>query len=159
EVDRVNKLSAPANLTARDSRRPRLTAIIVNHESWPDVQRLCTSLAAQPEFGSGQCQIVVVDNASRGPVPAGLLPFRPGLRVITRADNGGFAAGVNAGWQVAEGGWLLVLNPDVEVARGFLSQVFERLERFDTDLSGPPGIVGFRLCYADGTPQGSVGVF
>jgi len=155
----VNELSAPHDLTAPEGRRPRLTVIIVNHESWPDVLRLCASLTDQPEFASGQCQIVVVDNASRGPVPEAFSAFRTGLRLIARADNGGFAAGVNAGWHLAQSPWLLVLNPDVEVARGFLSQVFERLERYDTDAYGPPGIVGFGLRNPDRSPQGSVGAF
>ena len=71
---------------------------------------------------------MVVDNASAGPIPEALrqsLP--PGLRLLLRPDNGGFAAGVNAGWRLAQSPWLLVLNPDVEVARGFLGQVFERI--------------------------------
>src|SRR5262249_40906419 len=72
---------------------------------------------------------------------------------------GGFAVGVNTGWRAARSPWLLVLNPDVEIARGFLGQVWERLGRYDADPDGPPGIVGFRLCNPDRSPQGSVGVF
>ena len=53
----------------------------------------------------------------------------PGLRLVARPDNEGFAAGVNAGWRVARSPWLLVLNPDVEVASGFLGQVFARLDQ------------------------------
>jgi len=155
----VNELSAPDHLTAPEGRRPRLTVIIVNHDGWPDVLRLAASLADQPEFTRGQCQIVVVDNASRGPVPEALSAFRPGLRLIARPENGGFAAGVNAGWHLARSPWLLVLNPDVEVVRGFLAQVFERLQRYDTAPNGPPGIVGFGLRNPDRSPQGSVGVF
>jgi GT2 family glycosyltransferase len=148
-----------ANPTAGDIPRPRLTIIIVNHDSWPDVLRLSASLTSQSECTSGQCQIVIVDNASAGPVPAALSGIRPGQRVIARPENGGFAAGVNAGWHFARSPWLLVLNPDVEVARGFLAQVFERLEHFDTAANGPPGIVGFGLRNPDGSPQGSVGAF
>ena len=66
---------------------------------------------------------------------------------------------MNAGWRVAQSPWLLVLNPDVEVASGFLGQVFKRLDQYDTDSDGPPGIVGFGLRNPDGSPQGSVGVF
>src|SRR5262249_53893219 len=59
----------------------------------------------------------------------------------------------------AQSPWLLVLNPDVEIARGFLNQVFARLEQYETDPGGPPGIVGFGLLNPDSSPQGSVGVF
>lgn len=155
----MNELSDPDLLNASERRRPILTVIIVNHDSWPDVSRLSASLADQPVYTSGRCQIVVVDNASRGPVPTHLSAFRPGLRLVARPDNGGFAAGVNAGWRVAQSPWLLVLNPDVEVARGFLAEVFERIERYDADPNGPPGIIGFGLRNPDCSPQGCVGVF
>ena len=102
---------------------------------------------------------MVVDNASRGPVPPPFLTPCPGLRLVARPHNEGFAAGVNAGWRVARGPWLLVLNPDVEVGGGFLGQVFARLDPYEADPAGPPGIVGFGLRNPDGTPQGSVGVY
>ncbi len=116
---RWNELSDPDLLNATEGRRPILTVIIVNHESWPDVLQLSAALADQPEFKSGLCQIVVVDNASRGPVPDQFSAVEPGLRLIARPENGGFAAGVNAGWRLAQSPWLLVLNPDQEVLRGF----------------------------------------
>jgi GT2 family glycosyltransferase len=139
---------------------PKLTIIIVNYNGWSDVARLVASLAAEPEFHSDIFQIVVVDNASQGPIPGSLLPIPPpGLRLLTRPDNGGFAVGVNAGWRLARSPWLLVLNPDVEVEMGWISRVLEQIELYDGLPSGPPGIVGFGLRNPDGTPQGSVGVF
>jgi len=153
----VNEFCVFHALTTTES--PRLTVIIVNYESWPDTLRLTASMAAEPEFGQGQAQVVVVDNASRGPVPEALLVPTAGLRLVARRHNLGFAAGVNAGWRLARSPWLLVLNPDVEVARGFLGQVLARLDHYDADADGPPGIVGFGLTNPDGSPQGSVGVF
>ncbi len=79
--------------------------------------------------------------------------------MIARTNNEGFAAGVNAGWRQAQSPWLLILNPDVDVARGFLAQVLERLDHDQADPAGPPGIIGFGLRNPDGSPQGSVGVF
>ena len=76
---------------------------------------------------------MVVDNASQGDPPEALSVDRFGLRIIFRPDNGGFAAGVNAGWRVAQSPWLLLLNPDVEVTSGFLGQVFKRLDRYDAN--------------------------
>jgi N-acetylglucosaminyl-diphospho-decaprenol L-rhamnosyltransferase len=159
-VDRVNKpmsLFSPSSATEKPP--PRLTIVIVNYESWSDSLRLTTSLAAEPEFVSGRCQIVVVDNASQGPVPAAFAVPCPGLRLLARPQNDGFAAGVNAGWRVARSPWLLILNPDVEVAKGFLGQVFARLGIHEADPDGPPGIVGFGMQNPDGSPQGSVGVY
>jgi N-acetylglucosaminyl-diphospho-decaprenol L-rhamnosyltransferase len=155
----VNNTFAPHHLNSREPGQPRLTVIIVNHESWPDVLQLTASLTAQPEFTSGRCRIVVVDNASREPAPEAFSRSLPGLQLIVRPENGGFAAGVNAGWRLAHSPWLLVLNPDVEVVRGFLGQVVERLQQYETDPGSPPGIVGFGLRNPDQSRQGSVGRF
>src|SRR5262249_41241126 len=142
---------------ARNDGGPQLTVVIVNYETWPDVVRLVADLTAEPEFTMGRCQVVVVDNASRGSIPEALAQPRPGLRLEARPENGGFAAGVSTGWRASRSPWLLVLNPDVEIARGFLGQVLARLDLFETDPGGPPGIVGFGLRNRDGSPQGSVG--
>jgi N-acetylglucosaminyl-diphospho-decaprenol L-rhamnosyltransferase len=138
---------------------PRLTVIVVNYESWPDVVRLVASLTVEAECRAGHCQVVVVDNASRGPIPEAIAAAPPGLRLIARPVNGGFAAGVNTGWRAAQSRWLLVLNPDVDVPDGFLGRIFARLDHYESNLIGPPGIVGFGLQNPDGTPQGSVGAF
>jgi len=136
-----------------------LTVIIVNYESWLDVLRLTAALATEPEFVAGTAQVIVVDNASESAMPELFALDRPGLRLIARSENGGFAAGVNDGWRAARKSWLLVLNPDVEIGRGFLGQVFARLASHENDPDGPPGIVGFSLRNPDGSPQGSVGAF
>ncbi len=143
---------------ARTNSQFRLSIVIVNHESWPDVTRLVHALASSPAFQAGTCEIVVVDNASREPIPRALTDPPAGVRVIARRDNGGFAVGVNAGWRNSASPWLLVLNPDVEVEPDFLGQVLARMEHYDS-LERPPGIVGYSIRNGDGSPQGSVGVF
>jgi N-acetylglucosaminyl-diphospho-decaprenol L-rhamnosyltransferase len=154
----VDPLKAREPAASRNP-EPRLTVIIVNYESWPDVIRLVDSLTSDAEFAPGRCRVVVVDNASRGPIPEAISVARPGLELIARPDNGGFAVGVNSGWRTARSRWLLVLNPDVEITTGFLGRVFARLDHYEVDPSGPPGIVGFGLQNPDGSPQGSVGAF
>ena len=107
---------------------PLLTVVIVNYDGWPDVLRLVASLAEEPEVGSGRCEVVVVDNATPGPIPVEMTVPRPGVRLVSRRDNGGFAAGVNAGWRASKSPWLLVLNPDVVVPPGLLGRVTSRIE-------------------------------
>ena len=137
-----------------------LSIIIVNYESWTETLRLTTSLTAEPEFKTGQCEIVVVDNASRDAPAAPLNMSYQGLRLVSRPHNDGFAAGVNAGWRAARSSpWLLILNPDVDIPQGFLGQVLARIDRHRNDPAGVPGIVGFALRNLDNTPQGSVGAF
>lgn len=137
--------------------RPSVTVVIVNYNSWPDVTRLVAALARSPEIAAGLCRIVVVDNASDAPPPPGLRA--PGVLLIPRRDNGGFAAGVNAGWHASESPWLLLLNPDVVPGPDLLAQVVARIRRWQGRPEGGPGIVGFALRNADGTRQPSVGAF
>ncbi len=65
----MNESNSEHGLTPAEGSQPRLTVIIVNHESWPDVLQLTRGLTAQPEFRSGSCRVLVVDNASRQPAP------------------------------------------------------------------------------------------
>jgi GT2 family glycosyltransferase len=133
--------------------------IVVNYDGWPDVLGLASRLEEEPEFLSGACQVVVVDNASPGPPPDSRAFHRPGFRLVLRPDNGGFAVGVNAGWRLSRSPWLLLLNPDVDVEPGTLGRVLACIDALEARPDGPPGVVGFGLRNADGSPQGSVGVF
>src|SRR5262249_29437265 len=73
-----NLVDCVASKTSQTHRCPELAIVIVNYNSWPDVCRLVGSLSRAPEVFDGRCEIVVVDNASDGPVPADELE-RPGV--------------------------------------------------------------------------------
>ena len=136
-----------------------MSVVIVNYRSWPDVLRLVTSLAESPSVASGACEVLVVDNDSPEPVPPALLDPKPGVRLILRRENGGFSAGVNAGWHASNGRWLLVLNPDVVPDIGLIGSILDRVGRFEGHPAVAPGVVGFGLRNPDGSSQPSVGVF
>ncbi len=136
---------------------PRLTVVIVNYNGWPDVVRLVDSLSRAPEVASGLCEVVVVDNASEGPVPEELERPIPGVRRIMRAENGGFAVGVNAAWKAARSRWLLLVNPDVVAGPDVIGRVLGRLQALDRPGAEAPGVVGFALKNPDGSRQPSVG--
>jgi N-acetylglucosaminyl-diphospho-decaprenol L-rhamnosyltransferase len=140
-------------------RDPQLTVVIVNYNGWPDVRRLVATLAASPEVADGSCEVVVVDNASQDPIPPDFARLEPGVRLVLRRENDGFAAGVNTGWHAARSRWLLVLNPDVVVPEGTLGQILGRVTAFEGGRDEAPGIVGFGLRNPDGSRQPSVGVF
>jgi GT2 family glycosyltransferase len=140
------------------SRDPCITVVIVNYNEWPDTLPLVRSLANSAEIATGSAEIVVVDNASEDPVPQELLAAR-GVQLVARTDNGGFAVAVNAGWAVARGRWILVLNPDVVVPEDCLGMVVARIQRLEAEPSQGTGIVGFGLRNPDGSRQPSVGAF
>jgi N-acetylglucosaminyl-diphospho-decaprenol L-rhamnosyltransferase len=75
--------------------------------------------------------------------------------------NVGFSAGVNAGYKVSRGDWVLVLNPDVVVCQGFVDLLggAARDLRDDSSQGGPVGVVGFHLQNRDGSCQLSTGRF
>lgn len=139
---------------------PRLSVVIVNYDSWDDVSRLVDVLGTSPPVREGRSRILVVDNASPSPIPDALRSPPLGVSLIFREENGGFAVGVNAGWNASRGSWLLVLNPDVVADAGFIGEVLDRIERDESRPDErPPGIVGFGLRNPDGSPQPSVGRF
>jgi GT2 family glycosyltransferase len=143
----------------RDRAGPELTVVIVNYNGWPDVLRLADVLTRAPEVVSGRCEVVVVDNASDQPPPKGFPTGQNGPRLIVRPDNGGFAAGVNAGWRASRGRWLLLLNFDVEMGPSFPADVLALIDQFEARPGGTPGIVGLGLRDPDGSAQPSVGPF
>ncbi|WP_165071781.1 glycosyltransferase family 2 protein [Paludisphaera rhizosphaerae] len=139
--------------------QPRLTVVVVNYDGWPDVLGLVERLVREPEFLSGACRIVVVDNASPSPAPRAESLRLAGVRLVQRPDNGGFAVGVNAGWRTIPAPWLLLLNPDVAVEPGTLGRILARIDDLEARADDQTGVLGFGIDNADGTPQGSVGVF
>jgi N-acetylglucosaminyl-diphospho-decaprenol L-rhamnosyltransferase len=149
--------SGSASPTSTGQRR--LAVVIVNYNSWPDIERLVADLGVAAEVPGGRAEILIVDNASPDPMPLSLRSLPTGVTLIARAENGGFAVGVNAGWAAARGCWLLVLNPDVVAGAELITEVLRRVERFEEEGARPPGIVGFGLRNLDGSPQPSVGVF
>jgi GT2 family glycosyltransferase len=161
KVDRVNRPARSDSLASPESRHdPLVTVVVVNYNAWPDVEELVESLARSTEASSGVCEVVVVDNASDGPVPTRLQIPPRGVRLIARRENGGFAVGVNTGWRAASSPWLLLLNPDVVVDSNFLTRVVERVLQFEQDLPRhAPGLLGFGLRNPDGSVQPSVGTF
>jgi GT2 family glycosyltransferase len=123
----------------------RLRAIIVNYKSLDDVTaRLASEALAEAD-------VIVVDNAS-DPRAVEELCDRHGATAVLLPENRGFAAGVNAGWRVAQDRTplpLLLLNPDAQLTR-------EALDTLLSSLTGKDG-VGPLLLEGPDRPQIGVG--
>jgi GT2 family glycosyltransferase len=98
-----------------------MTVVIVAYATGPALTRCLESLAGEAD------EIIVVDNGEGGPEieDAG---DREGVRVLSPAENLGFAAGANLGAGHASGKVLIFLNPDTVVAAGSLEQLERRLD-------------------------------
>ena len=87
---------------------PRCSVIIVTYNSSAHIEACLCTLASQ------DCEIVVVDNASRDDTVARVRAFEGQLplQLIAISRNIGFAGGVNQGVLAASSDVLLILNPD-----------------------------------------------
>lgn len=104
----------------------RVSCVVVHHRGLADLDRCLSSLAGQTD----DLEIVVVDNGSSEPVSP-----RPSVRLVTLPCNLGFGGGVNAGLAVATGAFVLLLNPDAELAPGALAALVEAAR--DADIVAP----------------------
>jgi GT2 family glycosyltransferase len=129
--------------------------VVVNYRRWDDTARLVGQLQHSRAMRDGQAEVLIIDNNS---------PTHPAMRNLRKTQgvtlrrwrsNKGFATAVNQGCRLARGEWLLLLNPDMSAAPGFLDHVIEQAELLDPRV----GIVGFRLLNDDGTRQLSTGSF
>jgi GT2 family glycosyltransferase len=116
---------------------PRLSGIVVHwhNEAW--LARLVAAWPSDPRF-----ELVVVDNGSREPLPAGA------YRRLEPGTNLGFGGGMNAGVQAARGELLLLLNPDAPPEPGALEALLAGFAAHPEAAGLAPRLVG-----EDGTPQ------
>jgi N-acetylglucosaminyl-diphospho-decaprenol L-rhamnosyltransferase len=100
------------------------TAIVVTYNSASSIGPCLEALTRE------DCEIVVVDNASRDDTVRQVEEFvvwHP-LRLIANTDNRGFGAGVNQGAREAPGDVLLILNPDAIAEPGSVAAMLRCLE-------------------------------
>lgn len=132
----------------------KLSIIIVNYNSWPDV--LLQARAFLSSNKNGEAELVVVDNASAKDKPLNR-PVDACIKWMDLAENGGFASGVNAGARASTGEWLLLLNPDVTLESDTLTKVLHLIDRYHAQQE--IGIIGIKLLNPNGSIQASAGPF
>jgi len=125
----------------------KLNVIVINYRTSDLTIRCVNSIVATGVAKPNQ--ILVVDNCSQdgslGHIQKGVPPE---VVLIAASRNGGFAAGVNAGFRNATGRYLLVLNPDTYFEFNSVSTVLGYMEA-NEDV----GIVGLDLINPDGSRQ------
>jgi N-acetylglucosaminyl-diphospho-decaprenol L-rhamnosyltransferase len=119
------------------------TAVVVLHDSGPELATLLTSLRHLPE----PPQLVVVDTGSRDGGPE--LARRHAAELIELPDNPGFGAANNAGVARARHGVTVLLNPDTELVDDSLHDLAALARIHPHALHAP------RLLEPDGSVQRS----
>lgn len=126
-----------------------VSVLIVTWNSSSTIVACLRAATAQAHEVSGK--VIVVDNASSDGTPDLIRKEFPDVRMIANAENVGFAKANNQAARCAEGGYLLVLNPDTELRPGAVNAMREVLERDST-----VAVVGPHLRYPDLRHQDSV---
>lgn len=114
-----------------------LAVVIVTYNSASVLPGLLDSLPQGLE-GISDCQVIVVDNASRDG-SADLARAHPiGAKIIRMGRNAGYAAGINAATAtIAPWSDVLVLNPDVRLHPGAARHLVDRLAEASVGVVAP----------------------
>jgi nucleoside-diphosphate-sugar epimerase/GT2 family glycosyltransferase len=141
QAEWMTKKESPAKVRAKAAGRPaarraKLSVIIVNYNSGHVVHEGIESCWRNPP-AEGEVEIIVVDNASSDG-SAQALAARDDVIFIRNRQNLGYAAANNQGLAAARGDYLMLLNPDVEVAAGVFDKLIDFLdENPDAGVAGP----------------------
>ncbi len=125
-----------------------LSIIVVNWNVAALLRRCLASCFAQS--GGLSIEVIVVDNASADGSVALVRDEFSAAWLIVNPDNRGFSAGVNQGIAASSGRYVMLLNPDAELAANSAATLVGYL-----DEHPDAGVVGPRLIHADGAWQSS----
>ena len=119
---------------------PSVSVVVLTYNNWLYTQACLHSLFTRTDY-PGQLEVVVTDNASSDETVAHLKDWaerEPRMKLVLNDQNLGFSAGNNAGLSAATGDYLILLNNDTVVTRGWLLTM---LRHFQADpllgLLGP----------------------
>jgi N-acetylglucosaminyl-diphospho-decaprenol L-rhamnosyltransferase len=102
-----------------------LSIVVVTHNGRE--LALATLRSAQAAAGAIQTEWIVVDSGSRDGTPEAIEREFANVAVV-RAANRGLAAANNIGLRIASGRYVLLLNPDVEIASGSLAALVAAMD-------------------------------
>ncbi len=131
---------------------PGIAVVIVTYNSARDIAPCLQALAASK--CAGAVDTVVVDNASGDGTAELVAREFPGVQLIGNEENRYYAAACNQGAAAGEGEYILLLNPDVQLAEDTLQKLYEYLEDHADVAAVAP-----KLVWPDGKIQLSVRTF
>ena len=118
---------------------PKISVVVLTYNNWDLTDRCLESVLKVSDY-PGDIELIVVDNASQDETASRLTDWtarESRMKVILNSENLGFAAGNNVGIQSASGDFVVLLNNDTVVTRGWLLGL---LRHFQAD--GQLGILG-----------------
>jgi O-antigen biosynthesis protein len=154
-------MMAPAGVAGSGRPRPLVVprdadphvSLIVLAARRDDLLRACLAALPAATAGGPPCETVIVLNGATPEVQTLVHDDVEGARVVGSQVNLGVAGGANLGRGVARGALLVILHDDAEPRPGWLARLVAVADRHPE-----AGVVGSRLVYPDGTPQGAGGM-
>ncbi len=121
---------------------PFVSIIVVNYNGRTLLGECLQSLQAQ-DYPRPRYEVILVDNASSDQSLAFVRREFPRVRTLSLPKNLGFTGGNNAGFAVARGEWLALLNSDASAEPHWLSESV-RAGNLSPDTGGVAGHLVFR---------------
>ena len=117
--------------------QPAASIIILTYNNLEMTRQCIDSIYART---SVPFELILVDNASADETPAYLARLKsekPNVHLILNKENLGFAKGNNQGAEAAQGEYLVFLNNDTIVTRGWLKGLIRHLQEPKVGMVGP----------------------
>jgi GT2 family glycosyltransferase/glycosyltransferase involved in cell wall biosynthesis len=112
-----------------DQRQPKVSVIVLSYMNWAFTEATLRSVLSLSDYDN--LEIVVVDNGSTDDVVRELKRFcnrDARLRLILNGENLGYAAGNNVGLREASGDYVILLNNDTFVTKGWVADLIRPLK-------------------------------
>lgn len=106
--------------------KPLVSIILVSYNT---AEHTLKALASVQQQTKRAYEIIVVDNKSSDNSVAAIRTAFPTLELIESAENLGFAGGVWKGVELAQGTYLLLLNPDTLILEGAIDKLLSFAEQ------------------------------
>jgi len=107
---------------------PAVSILIPNYNGEPIIAATLGRVVAAAGDYRGECEILVVDDASTDRSVALIESAFPRVRLIRHADNQGFAGAIHTGIQAANHESLILLNSDVHPDPHFIAPLLAAIE-------------------------------
>jgi GT2 family glycosyltransferase len=111
------------------SENSSVSIVILSYNSREDLEECIQTLITQTYHSF---EIIVVDNASTDGSEEFVRINYPEIKVVQTGRNLGYAAGNNAGFEVAKGEYIVVVNPDIVADPEWLAELIKPLESDQT---------------------------
>ncbi len=127
---------------------PFVTACVVNYNGLEFLETCLGSLESQE---GARVEILFVDNASSDGSVEFVRSRFPNARVVENRENLGYNAGLNQGFEMMKGDYLLAMNTDIRLEPDYAAKLADCIERHRDEKCGyAQGKV--RFMKTDGTP-------